>query len=150
MPFREWNGRSLEGGEMGGSLAGWSIGLTCLACLATAGLGACGGGGAEIGVGQSDSGSTVSAAVGDVIVVRLAENPTTGFTWKMKLSKGLDLESDKFIADDAPEDMVGVGGTHQWRIKVVETGKQKIEGEYRQEWSPDDNAQFFTLTVDAE
>lgn len=127
---------------------GWAVGLACLVSVTVLGPGGCGGQ-KEITVGQSDSGSTVKAAVHDVIVVRLAENPTTGFSWKMTQSSGLEVLGDEYIADEAPGDMVGVGGTHEWRIKVAEPGEQVIKGEYRQEWNPHDNAQHFSLTVDA-
>ena len=126
---------------------GWSVGLACLVSVVALSSPGCGSN-EEFGVDQSDDGSTLKADVGDVIVVRLAENPTTGFSWKMAPSSGLEIESDEYVADDAPDDMVGVGGTHEWRIKVTGAGEQTIKGDYRQEWNPDGDSQHFSLTVD--
>lgn len=127
----------------------WPLIVGGLALAASVLLAACGGG-SEVTVGQSQSGSTMSAARGDVLVLRLPENPTTGYSWKMTLSDGLTLESDEYIPDEQSGDLVGVGGTHQWRIELSETGKQSVDGVYRQEWDPTQSPQYFTLTVNVE
>lgn len=81
-------------------------------------------------------------------MLRLPESPTTGYSWRMTLSDGLMLQSDRYIADEKSGDLVGVGGTREWRIELGDTGSQKIEGVYRQEWDPTQSPQYFTLTVD--
>lgn len=125
----------------------WSVAMGLATLLVALTVGACGGG-VEIPAGQTDSGSTIAAAAGDVLVLSLPENPTTGYSWKMTLSSGLKAESDRYIEADKAGDLVGGGGTHVWRIAVVEAGTQIVKGEYRQQWDPTQTPQYFSLTVE--
>ena len=129
---------------LGGTLV---VTMLCLGGAVLLGLGACGGR-SEIDVGHSDDGSTIRADVGDLIVLRLGENPTTGYSWGMTLSQGLRLVNDEFVADEAPGDVVGSGGVHEWRIEVLEAGTQTVEGGYRRPWEPGSETGSFSLTVD--
>jgi inhibitor of cysteine peptidase len=105
------------------------------------------GGGTEIPVGRSASGTTITAATGDVLVLKLPENLTTGYSWSMTLSEGLSLDGEAYMQGEDAGDLVGAGGTHEWHIKVTATGKQTIDGVYRQEWDPTQSPEYFTLTV---
>jgi inhibitor of cysteine peptidase len=110
-------------------------------------LSACGGGGAVIQVTQKDSGSTVDAVVGDTIDVTLPENPSTGYSWKLQLSGGLNLIEDSYNKGDESGGLVGVPGTHNWQIEATEAGEQTITGEYRQAENPNDNPEYFSLKI---
>jgi inhibitor of cysteine peptidase len=123
-----------------------SVVVGCLVVASSLAVSACGGG-TEIPVGRSASGTTITAATGDVLVLKLPENLTTGYSWSMTLSEGLSLDGEAYMQGEDAGDLVGAGGTHEWHIKVTATGKQTIDGVYRQEWDPTQSPEYFTLTV---
>jgi inhibitor of cysteine peptidase len=63
----------------------------------------------------------VTIPAGDRVMIRLAENPTTGYTWHATASKGLDIVSDTYTAPDTT--LVGAGGYHDWILspKISDT-----------------------------
>ena len=82
------------------------------------------------------------------VLVQLAENPTTGYTWNVTLSEGLVVLSDEYIQDEAEEGMVGVGGIHEWIIQAVETGEQTLFGIEKQEWEEETGEEnTYTLAI---
>lgn len=121
--------------------------LVMTAALSGLLLVACGSG-ATIPVTQQDSGSTIQAAEGDTIDLTLPENPSTGYSWKVQLSDGLTAVADAYKEGEGAGNLIGVPGTHSWQIEVGGSGTQTIKGEYRQAGNPDDNPEFFTLTVE--
>jgi len=127
----------------------YSVVVGCVMVATSLAVSACGGG-TEIPVGKSASGTTITAATGDVLVLKLPENPTTGYSWAMTLSEGLSVDGEAYVQDEDTGDLVGVGGTHEWHIKVTATGKQTIAGVYRQEWDPTQSPEYFTLSVDVQ
>lgn len=65
-------------------------------------------------VNSTANGQIVSVPMGDRVLVRLTENPTTGYTWNATASKGLDIISDKYVAPDAT--LMGAPGHHDWLL----------------------------------
>lgn len=89
--------------------------------------------------------------VGDIGVVELDENPTTGFTWHYKIDNEnvLKLDSDKYISPKT--NAVGAGGTHVWNFKASGRGSAKILFEYYREWEKDKKPEKsfeYTVTVE--
>gem|GEM_PF-1954367 len=84
----------------------------------------------------SDNGKTITMNTGDVFTVKLAENPTTGYSWNMTVGNGLQIVSDMYVPKTTPIMMVGSGGTHQWTIKAVSPGTYTISGVYKRPWEP--------------
>lgn len=70
---------------------------------------------------------------GDNFIVRLDENPTTGFEWSIEVSDGLVVLSDEYIPPQ-DEGLVGAGNVHVWEIRAVETGTQQVNGIYKRPW----------------
>lgn len=70
---------------------------------------------------------------GDNFIVRLDENPTTGFEWSIEVSDGLVVLSDEYIPLQ-DEGLVGAGNVHVWEIQAVETGTQQVNGIYKRPW----------------
>ena len=83
---------------------------------------------------ENDSGKSIALQNGETFSLKLKENPTTGYSWQLKLSPGLSVLSENYTQDPAPEGNTGVGGVHLWEIKVVAPGSQQIKGIYRQAW----------------
>ena len=78
----------------------------------------------------------------EVIMISLAENPTTGYTWNITLSEGLTLLNDVYVQDEAEEGMVGVGGVHEWFIEAVEAGEQTFYGIEQQAQSEETGSEY--------
>jgi len=89
---------------------------------------------------EADQGRELEAASGDVITVRLRENPTTGFRWAQVDQPGasLVLQSDEFsVGGTAP----GAGGERILRYRAVAPGRSEIDLALRRGWEPPDQAQ---------
>ena len=70
---------------------------------------------------------------GDNFIVRLDENPTTGFEWLIEVSNGLVVLSNEYIPPQ-DEGLVGAGNVHVWEIQAVEIGTQQVNGIYKRPW----------------
>ena len=103
---------------------------------------------AVIVVDQTHSGQTLDLPVGQVMELRLAENPTTGYRWT-------------FVADGAPACVVvgdrfeasrtgppGQGGEHSCgRSRARWSGECDIAMQYGRSFQPDAAANSFALHV---
>ena len=86
---------------------------------------------AELVLTQTQSGIRVSAAPEDVIVIRLAEHPTTGYRWQVENAAGLGLTGDDFtVSASAP----GTGGERAFRFAVQQSGTAQIALSLRRPW----------------
>jgi YVTN family beta-propeller protein len=83
---------------------------------------------------ESDNGKSITLKNEEVFYLNLRENPSTGYSWQLKLSPGLCVLSDNYTQDPAPEGYTGVAGTHSWEIKVLAPGSQQIKGIYMASW----------------
>jgi predicted secreted protein len=119
-----------------------------LAGLLFAGAVAAGCGAQQISLSSKDNGTTIKASDGDTIVLKLDENPTTGYHWVMKFGDGLRLTSDGYKQQADTQNLVGAGGTHTWTIDVTGSGKPTISGTYEPPGTPNTSPQRFSLTVD--
>jgi len=95
-------------------------------------------------VDQGQSGQTVNLPLGQVIELRLAENPTTGYRWAI-VSDGAPacaVVGDRFVGASGPP---GQGGEHSWTIRGVQPGSCEIAIQYRRSLQPDAPARSFEL-----
>ncbi|MCM1987125.1 protease inhibitor I42 family protein [Methanococcoides seepicolus] len=76
--------------------------------------------------------SEISLKVGDSIVLKLNENPSTGYSWDLSLPEGIVLVKDEFVGPDEP--MPGAGGVHEWILKAVSEGNYQINAIYKRSW----------------
>ena len=69
---------------------------------------------------------TVYLPVGQMMELRLRENPTTGFRWSFASDGGpsCTVIGDRFEQQNGPP---GAGGEHAWQIKAVRAGKCHLE-----------------------
>jgi inhibitor of cysteine peptidase len=97
---------------------------------------------------ENDSQNTVYAIKGDAIIVKLAENPTTGYSWNLTNSNGLELTEDNYEQKAGTDKLVGVGGIHQWIFEVTDRGEQNISAVYMRPWEEKTGAEdTFKLNV---
>jgi inhibitor of cysteine peptidase len=76
---------------------------------------------ATLYVNSSSDGQIVTIPMGERVLVRLSENPTTGYTWNATTSKGLAIVSDTYTAPDST--LMGAPGLRDWILspKTVDT-----------------------------
>lgn len=74
--------------------------------------------------------------VGEKFNIVLDENPTTGFAWHYEIvdETVLALDSDEYVPDEVPGNVVGSGGEHIWKFKALKKGSTKILFEYYRSW----------------
>ena len=89
-----------------------------------------------IQVDRSDNGREVTIAVGEIVEISLAENPTTGFRWdlEVKPDPACTLVRSAFEPATGPP---GKGGTRRWRFRAVRSGTGEVVLEYRRPWERD-------------
>jgi inhibitor of cysteine peptidase len=89
--------------------------------------------------------------VGRTFAVVLKENPSTGYSWTMKLGPGLKLLNDQFVAPSpSPVPLVGAGGQRIWVVTIEKAGKTTATGIYaRPSDAATENAASFSLTIEA-
>jgi inhibitor of cysteine peptidase len=102
---------------------------------------------------QADAGTTVRLAVNEVVEVRLASNPTTGYAWHI-LDDDLQTDvvrvaSSDYVPDETPADepIAGSGGTEVWRFRGVRAGEATIGMDYYFGEDPGQSGGEFAFTV---
>jgi inhibitor of cysteine peptidase len=84
---------------------------------------------------ETSNGSTVKIALGgEQIMVSLAENPTTGFSWNASVTSGLAIVNDSYQPSPQSQTMVGAGGVHSWVLTGTSAGEQKFSAVYMRPW----------------
>ena len=113
----------------------WRVLAVLLAVLVLAA--ACGSSG-EVKVGASASGGQVELEQGQVLVVTLESNPSTGFRWEV-----VDLdesilqqvgEAEFEVADDRDPPPPGAGGHETFRFQAVGVGQTSLQMIYHRSW----------------
>ena len=90
---------------------------------------------------------TVNLPVGQVIELRLKENPTTGFQWSFAKegAPSCKVLGDVFVPSG---NKPGAGGEHTWQIKAVRLGTCDLQLVYRRPFEPSaESAKSFTFHV---
>jgi inhibitor of cysteine peptidase len=86
---------------------------------------------------EADKGTYFRVHLNDVILVRLPENPTTGYQWAVAEinEEILELEDSDFVlfADAG----IGGGGERRLRFKAKSTGTSHVELKMKREWEAD-------------
>jgi inhibitor of cysteine peptidase len=98
-------------------------------------------------VDQSYAGQTVDLPVGQVMELRLPENPTTGFRWVFIDTGGpaCAVSGDSFRPPTSKA--LGAGGEHNWEIRGVRPGLCELSLAYRRSFGSEPPARSFTLKV---
>jgi inhibitor of cysteine peptidase len=99
----------------------------------------------------ADNGKSVEVKKGDLIVIQLDGNPSTGYNWEAK-----DLDSSMFEQVGEPEfksgnpdpNIVGAGGTLTLTFKALKTGIATLALVYHRSWEPDvEPLDTFSVTI---
>ncbi len=98
-------------------------------------------------VTDPDSGTKTTLRPGGELRLKLDSNPTTGYFWYLKDmdSTLVELVSEDYYSDPAPEGMTGVGGHQLFVLKGLAKGKTTVTLSY--ERSPEDVSQTLELPI---
>jgi inhibitor of cysteine peptidase len=98
---------------------------------------------------ETANGTTANIPLGSGgLIIRLAENPTTGYSWNATVTSGLAIVRDAYEADPRYQNMTGGGGTHVWVISGTGAGLQKFSAIYMRPWeNVTGNESTFVLNV---
>lgn len=87
---------------------------------------------------EADNGTSTSLENGSTFYLKLKENPTTGYSWELNLTQGLNNISGEYYPSEQPEGikqpLIGAGGVHLWEIKAISKGSQQVTGIYKRPW----------------
>jgi len=88
-------------------------------------------------------------------VVELEGNMTTGYTWIVDgiVPDGVVKEvGSDYVTDEAPENMVGVGGTFMFTFESIAPGEAEVTFLYLREWEDEEYPEraVYRATVDEE
>jgi len=103
---------------------------------------------AELTLTEADKGKTYRVHQDDVILVRLPENPSTGYQWALDEinEEILELEDSDFVLSS--DVGIGGGGERRLRFKAKSTGTTRIELKLWREWEGDISAiQRYDFTI---
>jgi inhibitor of cysteine peptidase len=93
----------------------------------------------------------VELAVGNVLIVTLESNPTTGYSWQIsQIDDGVLRQegSPQYIPDSPDSDKVGSGGVEILRFKALATGETDVQLIYHRPWEEDvEPLETFSLQV---
>ena len=102
---------------------------------------------ATIDLAEGDTGSSVPAAVGDEILLTLAESPTSGYRWAFE---ALDPETLDVVGDDyePPEPgRLGGEGHRRWRLQARAEGSSWLRLVLRRAWDAESVVSSFEATI---
>ena len=83
---------------------------------------------------EADSGKSVPELPGETFGIRLAENPTTGYSWNLSLPAGLTLSRDEYLPSATSGQVAGAGGTRSFTLVAARAGAWNLSAEYRRPW----------------
>ncbi len=104
-----------------------SISIFAAGCSATA----------EVQISAEDAGSTIEIQTAQVLVITLASNPTTGYSWHVaELDESvLQLQGDPEFESES--DLAGAGGAEVLRFKALAGGETTLTLTYDRPWETD-------------
>ncbi|MBW2458409.1 MAG: protease inhibitor I42 family protein [Deltaproteobacteria bacterium] len=103
-------------------------------------------------IDEADEGQTFDVTEGELVVVRLPGNITTGYEWTVAATDktfGYPIE-ETYLPDQGTEQQAGSGGVFEkvWETKgfLPMAGPHRVELEYRRSWETE-GIDTFTFTV---
>jgi inhibitor of cysteine peptidase len=106
----------------------------------------------EVQITETDADSTLQLALGGQLIVALASNPTTGFSWSAGETSdaALVLQGEpRYAPPGSTTAVVGAGGTEIFTFRAEMPGRANLVLEYRRPFEPDAAPeQTFRVTVE--
>ena len=88
----------------------------------------------EIRVTAEDAGSQLELAQGQILVVSLESNPTTGYRWEVSGSTEPALRQVGEAEFEARSDLIGAPGVETFRFEAAGAGEMTLTLAYHRPW----------------
>ncbi|MBU1048941.1 protease inhibitor I42 family protein [Candidatus Bipolaricaulota bacterium] len=121
----------------------------CLALLAVLTLAGCSL--FTVSLDETDRGSIQRLEVGDLLVIRLMGNASTGYEWTRVAPETLDASPIKIVTESEYHPLgiepIGAPGEFVFRYRAMQPGTVALRFEHRRPWEPDESIDSYTVTV---
>jgi predicted secreted protein len=99
-------------------------------------------------IDETADGTIQTVDLGNVLIVELRGNPTTGYEWQRtdSLNHAVLEPLGYAYIPDRPE-IVGSGGLWRFRFKAVHTGSTPLGFEYRRSWEEEPIESFSAIVI---
>ncbi len=95
----------------------------------------------EVQIGADDDGRQIALDQGQVLVVTLGSNPSTGYSWQVAEIQEAILkqlgEAEFQASDPGGTPVVGAGGTETFRFEALKAGQTTLKLVYHRPWEKD-------------
>jgi inhibitor of cysteine peptidase len=94
----------------------------------------------EVQLSDPDNGAVVNLTRGGKLIIALASNPSTGFSWYLgeRAEPGLELvDGPRYVPPGSTQPVLGAPGTEVFTFNATEVGTAQIVLEYRRSFEPD-------------
>jgi inhibitor of cysteine peptidase len=81
-------------------------------------------------VNESQNGTSVDLQTGDMLVITLEGNPTTGYQWEMLPNTDGIVELQGVPEYKSGGNLVGSGGKYSFNVKAVKAGTTRVDLKY--------------------
>ena len=88
----------------------------------------------EVTLSEADSGKSISLVVGDTIILRLNESPTTGYRWAVERGDNRIIALRHCDYERAQDSAVGAGGQRVLVFEARRSGSVHLSLQLRREW----------------
>jgi len=126
----------------------WTLITLLIVLVSTVG---CGSGSREVKMVDSDNGERVELKTGELLIVTLESNPSTGYAWEVsQTDETILMQKGKgeFQQVTQPEGLVGAGGTETFRFEAVGVGQVTLMLVYHRSWEENvEPLQTYTLQI---
>ena len=101
----------------------------------------------EVRLGAQDDARQIELGEGQVLVVSLEGNPSTGYIWQVEEEAARILRQVGEIEFEPESNLLGAPGTQTLRFKAVEAGQTTLKLVYRRPWEEVEPASAFSVQV---
>ena len=103
----------------------------------------------EVRLAAADNGHTIELTTGQIVIITLEANPTTGYTWEVAEAPGGQvMRQAGEIEFESDSDAIGAGGVQIFRFEVLNAGQTNLTPIYHRPWEKDvEPLDTFTLQV---
>jgi inhibitor of cysteine peptidase len=108
----------------------------------------------EVQLTKADNGKTVAVTNGGTLIVALASNPSTGYSWAVVADEPTNLELEgepAYVPPGSTTPVVGAAGTEVFTFKAIKTGTAKLSMAYARSFETGvEPEETFEVTVKVE